>query len=93
MSTLAIIVTIVWLLLGFAGSGMEFAHFEREWPSIAQKNRAQRRFISIMWILAGPLNLFASLVLCDWNHGWLNPFGRIRPQRVEKQSGEPASQA
>ena len=80
MSTLAIIETIVWLLLGFAGSGMQFAHYEREWPSIAEEGRAQNRFRCIMWILAGPLNLLASLVVCNWNHGWLNPFGRIRPQ-------------
>jgi hypothetical protein len=76
---------IFWLILGFIGSGMEFAHAQREWPDIAAKGRAQDRFRALFAALFGPLNLLISLIICDWNHGWLNPLGSVRPApRAEK---------
>ena len=68
-----------WWVIGFIGAGMEFAHAQREWPSIAERGRAQDRFLALACSLFGPINLAIALLICDWNHGWMNPFGRGRP--------------
>ncbi len=63
-----IIIALVWLLCGVISYGRTYAHFQGEYPGIAEKYRNRDRRVALRVATTGPIGLIYSLL--QDKHGW-----------------------
>ena len=64
---------VIWAVCGFLAYGMDLAHFQKKWPSLADEDRDRDRRRALFTALCGPLGLVASLIHCRHGFMWRLP--------------------
>lgn len=68
---------LAWYAIGLAGSGFEFAYFQREYPSLAKRDYRRDRQSALWVALGGIIILLICIFDSDYQkHGWMNPLRR-----------------
>ena len=70
-----IVVRIValWVVCGWLTYGRFFAHFQRGWPKLAERDRATDAKNAMVFAMSGPLGLLVSLALGRHGFMWRTP--------------------
>ena len=70
MSAMVILSIAVWTVLGLLAYGLSFAYWQREFPTLAKRDRAADKRKSLILALAGPVGLVVILIYSgDGKHG------------------------
>lgn len=65
---------IVWIICGVISYGINFAYYQRKWPSIAQEGYREDMIFCAGISLLGPANLLGSIVLFWHRNGFRHIF-------------------
>lgn len=65
---------VLWLACGFYASGVYYAYFQRQWPTIADEERPEDTGGAVIFVLLGPIGALISTFMSGFlKHGWLLP--------------------
>ena len=67
--TMLLIIGLAWVVCGAFAYALMFAYFQREFPSIAQRDYRIDIFRSCFVALCGPLGLLATMLITGAKHG------------------------
>lgn len=56
---------VIWAMCGAFAYGITFGHFQRKWPSLADKEVAEDKMVAIVMAVCGPIGLIASYILSE----------------------------
>ena len=64
------IIITIWVICGILAYGISFAHWQREYPTLAESSYREDMGFSILWIPLGPLGLIITYFLSGFaEHG------------------------
>ena len=69
MTTLIVLSAIVWVVCGVLAYGTYYAHYQREYPSMADISRDEDRWHAMIVGLSGPIGLIANWKILGFRHG------------------------
>ena len=66
-----VVIGTFWVACGIIAYKNTFMYFQKGWPTLANGDEMQDRFISFVTAFMGPMGLLASLVACGcFKHGF-----------------------
>ena len=63
----------IWIACGFLAYGRWLAHFQRGWPTLADRHRNEDCRRAFMVALGGPCGLIGTLIACRHGFMWCLP--------------------
>lgn len=69
IAAIAIAIAEVWLLCGAFAYALTFAHFQREFPTLAERDYYKDRRSAVFSGCLGPIGLLVSISNCGLKHG------------------------
>ena len=59
----------IWIGCGIVSFGLNFAYFQREFPTLARCDYEKDRIQALFWSFGGPVSLFVSFLCFGARHG------------------------
>ena len=62
-------ITVIWILCGILNYGFVFAYFQKEYPSLAEKNYQKDLWFALTLIPFGMMSLLVTIICKYYIHG------------------------